>query len=138
MHSGSICGFNNFDLVHRQAVWPIDGNVAAWRRYMVGSGLFRSSSVNYPEAYAPAKDEKPRYECFGGQQHDVRAHYGDASKAGGDADKEVGGPSSQKRICGIRRKLFFWILAIVILVIVIAAVLGGVLGSVLGNASSEA
>ena len=102
------------------------------------SSVLRSSSVNYPEAYAPAKDEKPRYECFGGQQHDVRAHYGDASKAGGDADKEVGGPSSQKRICGIRRKLFFWILAIVILVIVIAAVLGGVLGSVLGNASSKA
>ena len=51
------------------------------------------------------------------------------------SEGELGAKASkrQKKICGLRRAVFFWVLGIVILVIILAAVLGGVLGSVLGN-----
>ena len=100
------------------------------------SSVQRHSSVNSPEAYTPIKGEKPRYEYYGGTP-EVRAHYGERPEGVGDTDKEVNEPSSQRRICGLRRVTFFWTLAVVVLVIVIAVVLGGVLGSVLGRSHSK-
>jgi hypothetical protein len=51
--------------------------------------------------------------------------------------KEVVREPEKQRICGMRRKVFLWILALVLLVTIVAAVLGGVLGSVLTSSGSS-
>lgn len=95
----------------------------------------RHTSMNSPEAYTPIKNEKRR--SYFGDQPEVRPHYGNSDEALADDDKKITNTSSQRNICGLRRKVFFWILAVIILVIVIAAVLGGVLASVLGGSTSS-
>lgn len=43
----------------------------------------------------------------------------------------------KRRICGMPRRGFFWLVGVIVAVIVLGAVLGGVLGSVLGGSSSN-
>jgi hypothetical protein len=49
-----------------------------------------------------------------------------------NAEDEFGHPYSDN-LCGVRRRTFYWLLAVSAIIITVAAVLGGVLGSVLGH-----
>ena len=90
----------------------------------------RNSSMHSPEPY----DTKQQYEYYGGQQADQ--YHGQPPRYEPGGEKQPDG-INQRRVCGMRRKVFFWILALAIAIIVLAAVLGGVLGSVLGGSDSN-
>ena len=108
--------------------------------------LERQSSLSRPEAYfhpqvdyQAEKAHSPRHSYYvqskSPQPRNEQAKFGQPPGYQGDADKQVVDERSERRTCGMRRKLFWWIIAGVVLLVVITAVLGGVLGSVLHKGS---
>lgn len=101
----------------------------------------RRSSIHSPEAFTPPAQNKNRNDYYGPrqghftEQTDERPYYAPPEYEGGP-EKHGEQEKKQKRVCGLRRAVFFWMLGLVILLIIIAAVLGGVLGSVLHGSSS--
>ncbi len=100
----------------------------------------RRSSMNSREVHNPKKND-----YFSGApgsrgpqaQEDGRAYYGQPQGYLGEPEEQQAVQPKEKRVCGLRRKVFFWILAIVVPLIVVAAVLGGVLGTVLSGSKSK-
>ncbi|KAF2171139.1 hypothetical protein M409DRAFT_51352 [Zasmidium cellare ATCC 36951] len=106
--------------------------------------LERQSSLSRPEAYSPPQpqgNEKPN-----GYGHDGYGSYTAVSQGHSDhqslAPPQYGQdyPSKQlesqekpaeRRILGMRKKVFIWVAAIVAIIVVLAVVLGAVLGTVL-------
>ena len=99
----------------------------------------RNSSSNSPQIYTPPPNQKPQYDYYSGQP-EVRPYYEPQNEKPPvderDAEKQAVEDSKRVKLCGLRPKVFFWILGVAITVLVIAAVLGGVLGTVLGKSKS--
>lgn len=96
----------------------------------------RNSASNSPQLYTPPSSEKQHYDYYAGKP-DVRAYYEKPHADETEVEKEVVNDARRPKICGLRPKVFFWILGVGIAVLVIAAVLGGVLGTVLGKSKSH-
>lgn len=126
------------DLQHAS---PHDAPEVVTDDYMRQLILQRNTSSSSPQVYTPpARNQKPQYDYYGGQ-HDARPHY-EPQKAPlpvdeREAEKQVINDSRRVKMCGLRPKVFFWIVGAVVVVLVLAAVLGGVLGSQLGGSDSS-
>ena len=101
--------------------------------------LQRNSSTNSPQVLTPSPPNKQQYDYYGAQP-DVRAYYEPQEKPSTDqrdGEKQAINDSRRRvKMCGLRPKVFFWILGVVIVLLVLAAVLGGVLGSMYGKSGS--
>jgi hypothetical protein len=98
--------------------------------------LQRNSSSNSPQVYTPPPNQKPQHDYYAGQP-EVRPYYENPTVDEREAEKQAVNDSRRMKLCGVRPKVFFWILGVTTTVLVIAAVLGGVLGSVLGKSKSN-
>lgn len=102
--------------------------------------LERRSSLNGPEAYTPNRQQERTGQEYYAQAAsplpDAKAHYGSPPGYESEAQRPPAAEPRNKRVCGLKRNVFFIILAVAILV-VLAAVLGGVLGSVLTHSKSD-
>lgn len=96
----------------------------------------RNSSSNSPQVYTPPSNQKLQYDYYAGQP-EVRPYYEKPPEDEREAEKQAVGDSKGMKLCGLRPKVFFWILGVATTVLVIAAVLGGVLGTVLGKSKSS-
>ena len=101
------------------------------------NGLKRHSSLNSPEAFTPGERD-PHGTTQTGGFYDGTAHYAQPPPGyHSDAEKHPPNQQEKRRVCGMKRAVFIWVLVLVALVVVIAAVLGGVLGTVLKGSSSK-
>ncbi|KAK5007468.1 hypothetical protein LTR28_005244, partial [Elasticomyces elasticus] len=101
---------------------------------MLRGPLARSSSLTHPEFFDSAKHASDlKYETEAQNYHQV-PDYGENKEVVQEEMKQ----KQPKRYCGIRRPVFIWSLAALVLIVVIAAVLGGVLPTVLNKASHSA
>lgn len=101
--------------------------------------LQRNSSTNSPQVFTPPPTQKQQYDYYGAQP-EVRAYYESQEKPPidqRDGEKQAINDSRRMKMCGLRPKIFFWILGVGIVILVLAAVLGGVLGSIYGKSDSN-
>ena len=98
--------------------------------------LHRNSSTNSPQVVTPAANSAPQYDYYGSQP-EVRPYYEKPPIEDREAEKQVINDNRRQKLCGMRPKVFFWVMAAVIIVLVLAAVLGGVLGTVLNRSISS-
>ena len=94
-------------------------------------------STDSPQVHKP-QHYTPEYGYYAGQ-HDARPYYENEKPALDNREGERPAIKDSKRVkmCGMRPKVFFWVLGAVITILVLAAVLGGVLGTVLGKSDSN-
>lgn len=105
--------------------------------------LERQSSLSRPEAYTPQQsqgnDKKNGY-VYGGSFAAPSPGLSDYQSPGPPQYHQV--PSkemesqeqpAERRIMGMRKKVFIWVAAIIAFIVVLAVVLGAVLGTVLPN-----
>jgi len=104
--------------------------------------LGRQSTLTRPQAYIPddqqAKEEHPYYGYPPRPHPDTKAYYVSPQRYQGHdgVEPQVDRHHAEKRICGIKRKLFFVALVVGILII-LGAVLGGALGATLGKSTNR-
>lgn len=103
--------------------------------------LGRQSSLSRPEAYTPAQpqgNDKQQTKHYAGSfapesrgnsdHHSPAPPQYDYSTKGEESQEK---PKEEKRILGMRKKVFIWVVAIVAIIVILAIVLGAVLGTVL-------
>ena len=95
----------------------------------------RPWSTESPEAVTP--NEYSRYEKAGYEYYSGRPEGRSETHHGGHVENQSAEQKQEKRVCGLRRAVFLWVLAAIILLVVIAAVLGGALGTVLNDSGSD-
>lgn len=106
--------------------------------------LERQSSLSRPEAYTPQQsqgNEKKNGYVYGGSFSAASPGISDYPSPGPPQyhqvhpSKEVESQQqpAERRILGMRKRVFIWVAAIIAIIVVLAVVLGAVLGTVLPN-----
>lgn len=113
--------------------------------------LERQSSLSRPEAYSPPEaqgNEKLNSHTYGGPFGAASPGQSDYQSTGppqyvqGYPSKQLESLESQekpteRRICGMRKKVFIWVAFLVAAIVVLAIVLGAVLGTVLTDGNNK-
>ena len=89
--------------------------------------------MSKPEHYFSA--QSPPLSDTEMEKGDLRGFYGEAPSDEGQTEKTNGQADKKGRICGLRRKVCFWVTGAIILVAILAIVLGAALGVALGSNS---
>lgn len=119
-HSGLQVNYSNEapEVVHEMRTW---------------APTPQTSSHGKPEYYGP---QSPGQESEDLMKPDIREYRGEPPQYYVPVDTKTGN-KSDRRICGLRRRTFFILVAVIVLLVVIAAVLGAVLGVLLGSSSND-
>ena len=89
--------------------------------------------MSKPEHYFSA--QSPPLSDTEMEKGDLRGSHGESPADEGAAEKTNSRTDKKGRICGLRRKVCFWVTGAIILVAILAIVLGAALGVTLGSKS---